>query len=238
MIKLTVAIAVGPGDYNKRHLHKCLDSIRQQQRPPEYVLIVDDAAHLDFDDPMFCDLGRRGIRTHKFAWNLGICAAYNTCVSLAPTDWVYLMSSDDELMPHALLEAEKAIVGNDEKIGWYWPFLFYDKPKPEHPEGLVVTWPVFVGVVHREIWLRSGGLQVVAEKVSPDYALRKLLQHMMPDVQFIGIGSPENPTYYSRYSVESYTGKFGQWGTQFGMYPIAEKVVELWEHPKWTEGFR
>jgi len=240
MIDITVAFPVGYKPEYKLYLPECLESIRQQTKKPYELIIVDDAAHLDRDDSMFDVGAEHGTMIYKFPWYFGLCAGTNTCMSLARTQWVYIMSCDDKfLVDDALEQTETEILKHKQELAWYFPYMIYDKPILKDTElGYLVKWPTMVGVMPREHFLRSGGLHPVSEFTAPDHVLKTLFETKLAPYKYYPIGNPEQPTYYARFHKASHTETAGKWGPYLDMTHIAEKVVQFWEPPQWTEGFR
>lgn len=233
MIDITVAFPIGRTPEYRQYLPKCLESIKAQTKKPYELLIVDDAAHLEFSE--LGDLECR-TRIYRFPWYFGVCAGLNACVSLSRTEWVFLMSCDDELLRVDFLErAEATVERTQNRLAWYYPCIYYDKPEAE-PK--VRPWPVMAGLVNKELWLKTGGLHVMTEFIAPDHAFKELLERRIEGFEYIAIDDPEQPSYYSRYHKASYTETIGKYGPVLEQYETARKIVELWEPPKWTEGFR
>jgi GT2 family glycosyltransferase len=97
---LTLPVSVVIPAYNRAGmLERALTSVFSQ-RPavPAEVIVVDDGS-ADRTAAVAEQLGARVIRhTH----NRGLCAARNTGVRAAAHDWVALLDSDDEWLPHHL----------------------------------------------------------------------------------------------------------------------------------------
>jgi len=236
-VDITVAFPVGPKEVHKQYLQECLESIRAQTKKPYEVIIVDDAANLDEELDTFYELAEEGTLIHKFPWHFGICAGFNACVSLSETSWVYLMAADDKLMPDALEKAERALLRHKQQLGWYFPAMLYDNP--DLPGGRVITsWPTLVGVVHKDLWLKTGGVPVVSEMTAPDHVLKQLLEQKVPGFKYFTIDAPGEYSYYARFHKGSHTETSGRWGPYLDMLHITEKVLEFWEPPEWTEGLR
>lgn len=100
--------------YNRASmLARALRSVYAQQRSPSEIIVIDDASTDDTAE-VASALGARVIR---HAENLGEGAARNTGIRSAKFDWVALLDSDDEWLPHHLahlwaLRADHVVVGS------------------------------------------------------------------------------------------------------------------------------
>ena len=88
--------------YNRPELTlRAINSVhRQRPVPPAEIIVVDDGSH----DNTAELAGRSGVRIIRHEHNRGLSAARNTGISAATHEWVALLDSDDEWLPHHLDE--------------------------------------------------------------------------------------------------------------------------------------
>lgn len=100
----------------ERWLRRCIDSVIAQAYRRWQLCIVDDASpdHRVMDVLEEYARGDQRILVERRSVNGHIAEASNSALELALGDYVALLDHDDELRPHALLEAVEAIAGNDD----------------------------------------------------------------------------------------------------------------------------
>ncbi len=104
--------------YNRKELvPRAVDSILAQTVQDFEIIIVDDGS----TDGTETEIKRRysdtRIRYDRLEKNSGVHAARNRGLDLAQGEYVVLLDSDDELLPHALREGVEVMQG-DNTIGW------------------------------------------------------------------------------------------------------------------------
>ena len=97
--KLSIIIPI----YNtEAYLPRCLDSVLSQSYTDFELLLVDDGS-TDNSGAICEEYTQKDARINVFhRENGGICAARNTGLDNAQGEWIYLVDSDDELMPDGL----------------------------------------------------------------------------------------------------------------------------------------
>jgi glycosyltransferase involved in cell wall biosynthesis len=104
----TLAVVV-PCYGHERWLPAALASIAGQTRPPDVVVLVDDASPDNTAGVLEAfareQAGRLDVRVERNPRNLGQCATLNRAVELAGTDAVMVCNDDDVLVPHAVATA-------------------------------------------------------------------------------------------------------------------------------------
>jgi len=108
-----VSICV-PNYNNGRYLEACLASALAQTWPEVEVVVVDDAST---DDSMAVAAGFGDrIRLYRNATNQGQPATTNRCVELARGEYIVILHSDDQLLPH-FAERLAPILEQDSRVG-------------------------------------------------------------------------------------------------------------------------
>lgn len=125
MSSTSVAIVVTACDYG-RFLADCLRSIDRQSRPPDQVLVIDDAS-IDETPAVLrtlakeLDLGSR-LEVHRNTARQGLARSLNTAIAATGTDFVAHVDADDVVEPRYVeLLCKPLEAGPD--IGFAYPRL-------------------------------------------------------------------------------------------------------------------
>jgi glycosyltransferase involved in cell wall biosynthesis len=104
-----VRISVVIPTHNRAHtLQRCLDSVLKQSEPADEVIVVDDGS----DDDSLEVLARFPDIDLIRQENKGVSAARNSGIEAASGDWIALLDSDDEWLPHKLETIRRAQTDN------------------------------------------------------------------------------------------------------------------------------
>lgn len=87
--------AVIPAYNAAKHLPETLASVREQSRPVDEIVVVDDGS----DDDTARVARSHGVRVVEHESNRGVSAARNTGIRAARNDWVALLDADDLWKP-------------------------------------------------------------------------------------------------------------------------------------------
>jgi len=134
LVPISVVIPVGPNPAYLEWLPEAIESVRQQtHKASEIFLVLDGTFEFRVDDyigivnPTF-DF-RNGKRyfskynelftVYRAPVRLGVAAIYNIGVALAENNCVFMLGSDDKLMPTCLEECALAYEKNNQKDAWY-----------------------------------------------------------------------------------------------------------------------
>lgn len=250
--KISVCIPIGPKPSHKQWLKECIDSVMAQTVLPTELILIDDQAHINLRDyfgenvvtyPVHLDATvnhdyiiyedftfDNGVIVSKFnnPWLLGVVSAFNLGVSLAKTEWVLQLGSDDTLDSRALEFAVETINKVGDPLGLY-NFSCLTK---ENGEDRVVNWYNHANVVSRSLWNKVGGLNPLTVTGGMDAALISVMMYHLPHhLHKIKDGVPlyKVRSHENNYTLES-ASRFGDF-----MVMLRNILTEEWSSPDWTK---
>jgi hypothetical protein len=134
--RVSVTIPVGPNEVYLQWLPECLDSVIKQTYPADELILIDDSLgvlgnkYLDMlgitveptkgehGELRYDEVGKPKLVVWRSPWNLGVPDAFNIGIALSSNNLVFMLGSDDKLMPDCLNECVAAYLKH--KIeGWY-----------------------------------------------------------------------------------------------------------------------
>lgn len=137
MTDISVVIPVGPNPAYLEWLPECIESVLAQTHLPKEIIIVDDGANLqdtiaNYFNYELSPAGWRGggayarssyvdmpdVLYYKTVWNVGVADAFNFGVGLSTSNLVFMLGSDDKMMPTCLEEVVKEYEKQGIE-GWY-----------------------------------------------------------------------------------------------------------------------
>lgn len=127
-MKISVIIAVYNG---RKYIGDCLDSIGAQSRPPDEVIIVDDASIDPPDDIVAKYIAQEGypkLHLLKLKVNQGQAAARNMGILHSTSDWLAFLDHDDIWDPDHLAEQEKTAIASSADLVFCQAKLFQGHP--------------------------------------------------------------------------------------------------------------
>lgn len=214
---ITVIIPVGPNPSNKRWLDECIDSVKNQTRLADEILIIDDMAHLEECGP--------GITVWKSPWLLGVPNAFNFGVALAKHELVVMLGSDDRLESEALEKLQDTFKNNNMKDGYYHFTIKYSN------DDEIQDLPNNCAAVTKGLWNMTGGFPPEASVGACDHIFISMMiknhsKLMIPVAK-------GNPLYWYRRHQESDTG------TRSNAYlgciaTVRDVFTNNWKKPNWT----
>lgn len=217
---ITIALPVGPNPAYKEYLPECLESLYSQTHLPHEVIIISDMAHyldgMTFDYP--------NLRIVKNDWLCGCADSWNRGVALSQTELVFMMSSDDKLMPECLETCAEALVDHQYKSAWY--SVTY-----QLQNGEVHDVPNNASMVTKKLWAFLGGFPPQAGLGAPDALCLSILMRNAPD-RIIRV-KQGTPLYWVRQHDQQDTRNSGPYFN--GPIEFVRNIETLrWQQPEWT----
>jgi len=146
-LPISIVVPIGPEPHQRAHVGECLESVYSQTQLPSEIVIV-ESIEADYPNPrveieLNMWIGPR-VRTIAEAFNLGVWWAKN--------ELVFLLGSDDKLMPRCLELCYVAYKFFGDPLGWYSVGV-------EYSNGFTQNTPCLAAMVTRALWNKSGGLK-------------------------------------------------------------------------------
>jgi glycosyltransferase involved in cell wall biosynthesis len=129
-VPISVVIPVGPLPHHRAHLDECLASVAAQTAPTDDLVMVDDVMYP----------------------GLGLPGAFNKGVELARNELVFLLGSDDLIMPNCLLRCWQAWQVNPHPLGWFFVGV-------RNSTGYEQNTASLAAMVTKTLWDKAGGLR-------------------------------------------------------------------------------
>lgn len=222
-LPVTVAIPVGPFAANKRWLAEAIDSAHEAQAD-EILLISDMAGGLG----EYCTYPE--VVVWETPWRVGVATAFNFGVALAEHDLVFMLGSDDTLMPDCLIECVKTYksVGRpDEK--YFAVGVRYSDDREDKDQYT----PCNAAMVSKALWERCGGFPIETGSGAPDAALMSIfLKNKDAGTWHIVNGS--RPLYNYRVHPGTDTAQRQPW--QGVILKTRDILTAQWKPPIWIGG--
>lgn len=180
MTRIAVVIPVGPEEHHARWLDECLQSVAEQTRAPDFIVIVDDMHGGGFHglDAVFGPPAASNIEVYSPPWHLGVATAFNVGVALAHQegcDLALMLGADDRLEPRVLERLVQKYEGEGKRDGFYWLEVQYQSGEQQAlPCNAAAMTPGFMRA--------TGGLPVEASLGGMDAALVSALLVHAPDM--------------------------------------------------------
>ena len=217
---ITVTIPVGLG--HEGFLAEAIESIFEQTRLPQEILVISDMARLvagwDGSGPV-------PIRTWCSPWRLGVAHAFNFGVALAENDRVFLLGADDKLLPKCLEKCEIVWKSAGQMDTYYGVGVRYSDGRDDQ----------FVlcnaAMVTKGLWEATGGFPVETASGAPDAALLSIL--LGRNVVRTILVDDKEPLYWYRVHEDTDTARRGSW--QGVILQTRDILTQEWQPPKWSE---
>lgn len=192
MTEISVVIPVGPNPIYLNWLAECIESAAQQTHKPLEIIIVDDGANIEIEKfvsyPLYLEPEKGKVVTkllrndaeeqnpdivyYQTAWNVGVADAFNFGIALSSAELVFMLGSDDKMMPTCLEEVVREYEKQKVK-GWYNVTIITSG-------GEVMTLPNNTAAVHKDLWKWTGGFPPSAGVGAPDALLLSILLRHAP----------------------------------------------------------
>jgi len=199
---ITVVIPVGPFQANRRWLNEALGSAEAQGDFLAEILIIDDMAHLGAGD--FPQLLHSRVRLWESPWRLGVAHAFNFGVALSRSTCVFMLGSDDKLLPGCLEACWATYEGENRLDAFYGVGVQYSDERDDQ------YLPCNAAMVTKKFWKQTGGFPVETAVGAPDAAFVSMLlvNDKVPDPILV---NRERPLYWYRVHGESDTAQRAAW---------------------------
>lgn len=213
MTLVSVCIPVGPNPANRRWLDDAVLSVFNQTwvDNPEggvHIQFVDDMADLRYatDVEAMCFGAKMPCDIYKMPWYSGVAHAFNAGVAVAPSDFVFMLGSDDWLEPDCI---EKCMAEyehrNGDPYGYYYVGVRYSDT------GETQTVPCHAAMVTKALWRRSGGFPIASASGACDAALLSIIMGNYPAAGRHWPVADGEPLYNYRRHNETDTAGKGSW---------------------------
>lgn len=174
MTDIAVAIPVGPNPAYLGWLPECIESAVNQTHKPSEIVIVNDGADATALEDIITQYSFFPIKCYKTLWNVGVADAFNFGIALANSELVFMLGSDDKLMPTCLEECVKEYEQQGRKDGWYNVTII--------TQGGEVQWiPNNAAAVTKGLWQWLGGFSPAAGLAACDALALSILMVHAPD---------------------------------------------------------
>ena len=223
--QVTVVIPVGPEPQHVRWLAEAVQSVREQTYPVSETLLIDDMQGLSPGLDEFLD--REGITVWPAPWRLGIATAFNIGVALAANELVFMLGSDDRLLPQCIEACVRAYHETAEDVRdqtYYAAPVQYSDGRPDQ------FLPCNAALVTKGLWQHCGGFPLETASGAPDAALISIFMRHPEAGTYIVVG--RKPLYWYRSHDATDTARRGPW--QPAILATRDLVTQLWEPPRWT----
>lgn len=107
-------------------------------------------------------------RVWRAPWRLGVAQAFNMGVALSAEGGVFMLGSDDEMLPNCLEQCEKAWAKEEDPGGCYFWVGVHYLDEREDPNQFT---PCNTAMVSPDLWRRNGGYPPEAGSGACDAAL-------------------------------------------------------------------
>lgn len=131
-----------------------------------------DYYHADWDNGG-ADINRR-LYMYRTWWNVGVADAFNFGVALAPDELVFMLGSDDKMLPKCIKHCVRTWEKNDRKDAWYAVTIQYQS-------GQKQDIPCNTAMVTQRLWKYLGGFPPSAGVGACDAILLSILMVHAPD---------------------------------------------------------
>lgn len=230
MAEISVVIPVGPAPHHKRWLNDAIESVLVQRKSPADVVIVNDMADLSVDEVPL--LANRWVREYRMPWLSGVPHSFNAGVAVAETELVFMLGSDDIMLPRCLelcdrqFEKVRAEHGDDAALNSYFfvpvTYMMGNAPDQFTPCG--------EAMVSKTLWRNSGGFPVEASVGRADTVFHTML-HGRPQFRFEGVGDGTPLVSYRSHPDSDTEQRRGHW---HGLADaIANLSAQTWKGPEW-----
>lgn len=217
--RISVIIPVGPNPAYRKYLPGCLESVRNQARQADEVLVIDDQAHLEQ-----ADVGD-GVRLWKTPWLSGVAHAFNFGVALAEQELVFMLGSDDRLMPWCLGDCLKSYEQYQDSLGYYYVDVQYS-------DGRSQNLACNAAMVTKALWKHNGGFPVESAVGAPDTVLISIMLAAKGSAGNLRHVDSAQPPYWYRVHDQTDTAARAP-RFQGAIFGVRGELTKSWRRPEW-----
>lgn len=216
-LPISVVVPLGPDSHYLDWLSECIQSIYEND--PDEIILIDDMS----------DLGLRWVQDHsvinyyKNDWLLGCADSWNRGVALARNELVFLMGSDDKLLPYCLEVCVNAWETNNRLDAWY-------NVTCQLQNGGLQDQPNNAAAVTKGLWKLTGGFGPSAFAAPDAWLLSIMMVHMPNRIIQVDKGVP----YYwcRQHDFQDTPRQFGRFFD--AAHSIRDIATRTWQKPEWT----
>lgn len=220
---VSVVIPVGPFPSNTRWLREAIDSVINQTLKPSDILLIGDGTSVTEYAKLapFPTL----IRVWESPARVGIAHAFNCGIALAMSELVFMMGSDDIMLPDCLADCVRTY--EQCRVDGYYHISLDYADEDGKPLDKIQTLPCNAAMVTKAFWQKVGGFPIEAAVGAPDRIMISLLMTRMPEC-LIPVAEGK-PNLLVRVHPDTYTAKTGKTG-RFGLVDMVNSyVMENWK---------
>lgn len=224
---ITVVIAVGPEKHHQQWLDEAIRSVREQTLSADKIeiLLIDDMAEVlrgrwyDTKDTMMLP------QIWRAPWRLGIPAAYNCGVALASNECVFMMGSDDRLLPRCLELCLASYESHGRRDYYYGVGVAYSDGREDQ------YIPCHAAMVTKGLWRNTGGFPPESAVGAPDAALLSIILGNDELAKPVCVNG-QMPLYWYRVHDQTDTAGRGPW--QGSILAVRDLLTKEWKSPTWN----
>lgn len=200
MQPISVCIPVGPYEGNRKWLQEAINSALNQTQPIEHLVIIDDMAGIkDYEVPM------AGCTLWHSPWRLGVASAFNIGVALAPTNYTFMLGSDDTLAETCIANCSFAIErARNPELSYFYVGVRYSDGREDQ------FLPCHAAMVSKTLWRHTGGFSPEMGSGASDAAFISIMLGN-PDAGELICVNRSNPLYNYRVHDDTDTAKKANW---------------------------
>lgn len=199
---VSVLIPVGPSRANSQWLEQAVESVMAQTYKNVDLVIVDDMAGVK---PYWAPAGYP-LTVWRSPWYLGVAHAFNIGVMVAPSEYVFMLGSDDWLEPECVEECVKTYgERRGDPYGYYYVGVRYDDTKETQDLAC------HAAMVSKTLWRCNGGFPLQSASGAPDAALLSIMLGNYPRAGRQWQVANGRPLYNYRRHNESDTASKAAW---------------------------
>lgn len=222
---ISVTIPVGPHPGNARYLRECLASVAEQTLQPADVVVIDDMAAVATMLEVQKQASELGLnlKIWRAPWRLGVAAAFNFGVALAESELVFMLGSDDRLLPKCLAECLDCYDSNARRDLYYNVGVKFSDGREDQYIACNAA------AVTKGLWRQTGGFPLESSVGAPDAALLSIMLGTRAGYSHVVNG--REPLYWYRVHGETDTAGRGAW--QGVILEVRNLVTATWQRPQW-----